>query len=330
MTDLAPHLGHYLKAHLLNERKCSHHTVRNYTDCFRMFVVFAAEHYRIRPCKLQIEHLSVSVVLEFLDCLEHNRNNTASSRNIRLAAIKSFFRYLEYRLVSCLDQARQIRAIPQKRAEKPLIDWLDRDEIQAVLNAPCAMTTAAVRDRAMLHVCYTAALRVSELVALSLDSFSNSDRPSLRVLGKGRRMRELPLWRETVELLDHWLAVRPQVNNQWLFLNARGRQLSADGFTYILGRHVETATDVAPSLRDKKVTPHVLRHSCAMAILHATKDVRKVSLWLGHEHLKTTEVYLRASPAEKIQILQSGESPSIKPGNFTGVQDELLKMLSGH
>ena len=328
MNKLAPHLTAYLQEHLPNERGFSRHTVQSYTECFRLLVLYAARQTKTRPCALTVEHLTVKLVVAFLESLEKDRKNCVATRNIRLAAIKSFFRYLEYRVPSCLDLALQIRAIPQKRAEQPLIDWLDRTEMQAIMDAPDTATAAGLRDRAMLHVCYAAALRVSELTTLTLDSLSGPRLESIRVMGKGRRERELPLWKVTKSALAEWLDVRPAVNNRYLFLNARGRAMSPDGFAYILKKHVATAARTRPSLKDKRVTPHVIRHSTAMTILHATRgDVRKVSLWLGHADIKTTEVYLRASPAEKLGILAANAPPSIRPGTFTGANDELLRAL---
>ncbi|MYJ95684.1 MAG: tyrosine-type recombinase/integrase [Proteobacteria bacterium] len=327
MTDLAPHLTTFLKRHLPLERGFSDHTVKSYTECFRLLAPYAASRNGVRPCLLKIEDLKVPLIVAFLDSLEKDRKNTAGTRNIRLAAIKSFFRYLEYQVPSCLDLALQVNAIPQKQTDKPLIDWLDGEEMQTILDAPETRTVAGLRDRAMLHVCYAAGLRVSELVALTLDSLSDQQLKKIRIVGKGRRERELPLWKETRTVLNEWLDVRPAVNNRYLFLNARGRALSPDGFAYILNRHVAAAAEELPSLKDKRVTPHVLRHSIAMTILHATKDVRKVSLWLGHADLKTTEAYLRATSAEKLDILESNTPPSIRPGTFTGVEDELMRTL---
>ena len=148
MTDLAPHLTAFLQEHLPNERRFSRHTVQSYTECFRLLVVYAAEQIKVRPCALKIEHFTVALLLAFLESLEKVRNNSVGTRNIRLAAIKSFYRYVEYRVLSCLDHALQVRAIPQKRADKPLIDWLDRTEMQAILDAPDTATVAGLRDRA--------------------------------------------------------------------------------------------------------------------------------------------------------------------------------------
>ena len=201
--------------------------------------------------------------------------------------------------------------------------------MQAVLDAPDTSTVLGLRDRAMLHLCYAAGLRVSELTALTLDSLSQPRLESIHILGKGRRERDLPLWNETRTALSEWLEVRPSVGNRYLFLNARGRAMSRDGFAYRLDLHVAAAGRAVPSLAAKRVTPHVLRHSTAMTVLHATGDIRKVSLWLGHADTKTTELYLRASLAEKLKILAANTPPSIRPGKFPGAQDSLMRLLNG-
>lgn len=329
MTDLAPHLSAFLQEYLPNVRRCSRHTLQSYTECFRLLVPYAAEQVKTRPCELKIEHFTGALLAAFLNSLEKDRNNSVSTRNVRLATIKSFFRYLEPRVPSCLNLALQVRALPQKTVDKPLIDWLDRTEMQAILDAPDPITVAGLRDRAMLHLCYAAGLRVSELTTLTMDSLSGPQLETIRVLGKGRRERELPLWKETRTVLQRWLDVRPSTSNEYLFLNARGRAMSTDGFAYVLQKHVATAGKAVASINAKRVTPHVLRHSAAMAILHATGDIRKVSLWLGHADIRTTEMYVRASPAEKLEILEANTPPSIRPGSFPGVRDSLMALLGG-
>ena len=256
-----------------------------------------------------------------------DRSNTARSRNARLAAIHSLFRFLEYRLPSCLEQARRIHVIPMKRSVQPLVPYLTRAEMQALLAAPDPRTAAGTRDLAMLHLAFAAGLRVSELIGLRLDQFDDGTMPSLHVIGKGRRERILPLWQETARTLRRWIAVRPGSGDPQLFLNAAGRAMTRSGFEYILRKHAATAARAEPSVAAKRVTPHVLRHSCAMHTLHATGDVRKVSLWLGHASVQTTEMYLRADPTEKLEALAAMGLPNLKRGRFT-VPDKLMAMLS--
>ena len=185
-----------------------------------------------------MEHLDARLVLAFLEHLERDRSNSARTRNARLAAINAFFRFLEYRLASCLDQSRQIHAIPMKKTDEALVAYLTRDELQALLDAPNPRTMSGARDRAMLHLAFAAGLRVSELVALRLDQLDLQATSSIHVVGKGRRERRLPLWRETAVVLKAWLAARPHVSDHELFVNARGGAMTRSGFEYILATHV--------------------------------------------------------------------------------------------
>jgi site-specific recombinase XerD len=200
------------------------------------------------------------------------------------------------------------------------------DEIQSLLDAPDPCTRAGVRDRAMLHLMFTAGLRVSELIGLRLESLKLHPTPSVHVAGKGRRERILPLWKETTTALRAWLVIRDENLGPELFFNKRDSPLTRSGFEYVLAKHVRTASIKQPSLAKKRISPHVLRHSCAMHILQATHDIRKVSLWLGHASVKSTEIYLRADPTEKMDVLGALGPPSVRRGRFRP-PDKLLALL---
>jgi len=331
MTDLATYLGTFLRVYLPRERGASVHTCEAYANSFKLLLCFAAEQFRVRPSDLKIEQINADLILAFLEHIENNRGNSARTRNARLAAIHSFFRYLEYRHPPSIDQSRQIHAIPMKRSDKALVAYLTRDEMQALLDAPQLGTASGVRDRAMLHLTYAGGLRVSELVNLRLDQFDSRVPASIHVIGKGRRERVLPLWKGTATVLKAWLAIRRTDGDPELFHNAAGRAMSRAGFEYILAKHVATAADEQSSIAKKRVTPHVLRHTCAMHTLQATGDVRKVSLWLGHASIQSTEMYLRADPTEKLEALTKMSHPTIRRGQFKA-PDKLLAMLkaTGH
>jgi integrase/recombinase XerD len=326
MTALAPHLTAFLRQHLPVERRAGPGTLDTYAHALRLLVCFAAERLGVRPSRLEVEALDAPLVLDFLNHLETGRGNSARTRNARLAAVNSLFRYLEYRLPCCLDQARRIRAIPVKRADEALVRHLTREEVQALLDAPDPRTAAGARDRAMLHLAFAAGLRVSELVGLRLEDLRLAPEPVLHVMGKGRRERILPLWRETAAALRAWLAVRRGGRDPALFLNARGRIMTRAGFEYILAKHAAAAARKQPSLAARRVTPHVLRHSCAMHMLRATRDIRRVSLWLGHASLQSTEIYLRADPTEKLEALTALAPPSLRRGQFRP-PDTLIALL---
>jgi site-specific recombinase XerD len=239
-------------------------TADTYAYAFQLLVCFAAERMKTTPSALSIEQLDAPLVLLFLEHLEKECGNCARTRNSRLAAIKTFFRFLEYRLPTCLDQARRIRAIPVKKTDEVLIGYLNREEIQALLDAPDPSSRYGLRDRAMLHLAFTGGLRVSELVGLQTANLVLHPQPTVHVMGKGRRERVLPLWKETATVLRDWLQVRDEWKTTALFVNAHGDLMTRSGFEYILEKHVRTAAAQQSSLAGKRVSPHSLRHSCAM------------------------------------------------------------------
>ena len=328
MTALAPYLTSYLRDHLPRERNASPHTVSTYAHAFALLVRFAADRLKCRPSDLTVEDMDTELILAFLDHVEAVRSNAARSRNARFAAIRSFFRYLEYTAPTCLDQALRIRSLPTKRTDKALIDYLTKEEMQVLLDAPNPRTPGGTRDRAMLHLTYACGLRVSELLSLRLTDFPERSLATVHIIGKRRRERVLPLWRETQSVMRAWLAIRPDVLAPEVFLNRDREPMTRDGFAHRLALHVETAAKKRPSILGKHVTPHVLRHSCAMHTLAATGDIRKVSLWLGHASLESTEAYLHADPAEKLAVLAAHSSPTVQKGKFRGPSDKLLAMLA--
>ena len=326
MTALSQHMCSFLHEHLPQERQASPHTCDSYAYTFQLLVCFAARRLKKQPSSLSLEELDAPLILSFLQHLETERKNTPQTRNARLAAIKSFFRFLEYRLPSCLDQARRIHAIPAKKTTEALIGYLTLTEVQALLDAPDPNTREGIRDRAMLHLAFAAGLRVSELIGLRLDQLEMQPHPMVHVLGKGRRERVLPLWKQTATALRSWLNIRKDCPVPEVFLNARGVPLTRYGFEYILAKYVKSTMGKEPSLARKRVSPHVLRHTCAMHTLQATHDVRRVALWLGHASVRSTEIYLRADPKEKMEALAAITPPSLRRGHFRP-PDKLLALL---
>jgi site-specific recombinase XerD len=326
MTPLAPHLTAFLRDRLPRERGASPHTCDAYAYAFQLLLGFAAQRLKSRPSALTLEQIDAPLVLWFLNELESKRGNSARSRNARLAAIRSFARFVEYRVPSCMQQIRALLAIPMKKTDEKLVSYLTHDEVQAVLDAPDPGSRDGVRDRAMLHVAFAAGLRVSELVGLRLDDVMLQPQPAIHVRGKGRRERTLPLWKATVKALRAWLALRGNAACPELFLNARAAPLTRDGFEYILAKHASVAAASVPSIAKKRVSPHVLRHSCAMHTLEATHDIRKVALWLGHASVQTTEIYVRADPTEKLEAIDAVLPPTLRRGRFRA-PDKLLASL---
>ncbi len=328
MTPIAPLITAFLREHMPIERGYSPNTCETYAHAFRLLFEFAAGRVRKRPSQLCIEHITAALVLDFLRHIEQSRSNSAVTRNSRLAAIKAFMRYVELLVPASLEQVHQIRAIPTKRHDQALVQHLTMKQIRAILDAPNLSNRLGIRDRAMLHLCFAGGLRVSELVELPLEGLSLRHPPSIRVCGKGRRERCLPLWKETAVDLRAWLAVRGPVRATELFVNAAGSPMTRAGFEYILEKHFRTAALKLPELRGRSVSPHQLRHSCAVVMLQATRDVRKVALWLGHSDMRTTEIYLRVDPSEKLEAMEAVLPPNLRRGRFNA-PDALIASLQG-
>ena len=271
MTPIAPLITEFLRVHLPEERGFSANTCETYAHAFRIFFSFAAKRLGKKPSQIYLEELDAKIVLEFLSEIEKERKNSATTRNARLAAIKAFMRFVEFKRPIALHQVAQISAISSKRHDRPLIKHLSMEEINAILNAPDLSTRLGIRDRAMLHLCFAGGLRVSELVELPMDNLSLRQASSVRIIGKGRRERCLPLWKSTAKDLTAWLAVRGAAQAMELFVNAEGTAITRAGFEYVLDKHVKKAGAKIPSLASRIVTPHQLRHSCALVMLQATR-----------------------------------------------------------
>jgi len=329
MILIAPHITAFLQQRLPVERHASGNTCDSYAYAFKLLFEYASHHLKTAPSDLYLEQIDAPLIMKFLNHLEATRHNGASSRNVRLAAVKSFMRYLEHRVPAALDQIHRILAIPTKKTVSRLVKHLDAEELQAILNAPDPTHRHGIRDRAMLHLCFAGGLRVSELIGLRMDDLKLQSQASVLIHGKGRKQRGLPLWKETASALRAWLSLRGAVMVPELFVNARGDPMTRSGFEYILRRHVRAAQKQCPSLAAKRVSPHVLRHTCAMTILQATKDLRKVSLWLGHSSIQTTEMYVRADPSVKLEALESIVAPKLRSGRFKATDKLIASLRAG-
>jgi site-specific recombinase XerD len=289
---------------------------------------FASQRLHLRPSALCLEQIDAPLVMEFLAQCETARGNSASPRHTRVAAMKSCMRFVEYRVPALLEQSRRVLAMPTKKTPVPLVMHRSITERQALLDAPDVRIRMGIRDRAMLHLGCAAGLRVSALLSLPMSAVTFPPTPVIQVHGKGRRERALPLGKQTADDLRTWLAVRGHVALPEMLLSPHSHALTRMGFTHMLHQYVRLAERYCPSLQTKHGTPHVLRHTCAMMILHATGDLRNVSLWLGHADMQTTEVYLRADPPEKLEALEAVMPPALRRGHCT-VPDKLSASLQG-
>jgi integrase/recombinase XerD len=326
MTPIAPHITAFLRDRLPVERGVSMHTRDSYAYAFQLLFAFASARLKVAPSQLAVEHIDAPLVLAFLEHLETKRGNSALTRNVRLTAIRSFMRFMEFRLPSALDQIRRVLSIPSKKAASRTVPYLNRKEAQALLDGPDPRTRKGIRDRAMLHLAFAVGLRSSEVVGLRVEDIQFGAEPCVFVRGKGRRERYLPLWKETADAIRAWLAIRGAAPAPELFLSSRNGPMTRSCLRYAVAQYVAAARDQHPALRKKRVSPHVLRHGCAVMIHQATGDIRKVALWLGHESARTSEVYTRVEPSTVLEGIQDNLPPALRPGKFRA-PDKLLTLL---
>lgn len=296
-------LTRFFSQRLIQQRHASPHTISSYRDTFRLLLQFTKVRLSKEPCNLDWEDIDAQLISNFLDDLQKTRGIGARSRNLRLTAIRSFYRHVAFELPDRTEQCQCILAIPCKCYTQKQIHYLSRQEIDALLAAPDLKTWSGRRDHAWLMLAIQTGLRLSELTGLKPEDTHLGVGPYVHVLGKGRKERCTPLTKQTVAILQAWLKEPVLGGGQFLFPNRRGGRLSNDGGQYLLAKHVTTAAKVCSSLRNKRVSPHVLRHTAAMELLQAGVDTTVIALWLGHESVETTHIYLEAYLAMKQKAL---------------------------
>jgi integrase/recombinase XerD len=326
MSLIAPTLQAWFTERLITQRNASPQTIAAYRNSIRLLLCFAHKQTGKQPCRLDFADLDAPLIGAFLDYLERQRGNTPRTRNARLAAIHSLFRYAALRHPEHAASIGRVIEIPAKRHERALICYLDLDEIKALLAAPDRTSWLGRRDHAMLLTAIQSGLRVSELVALRVGDVSLGTGAHLRVIGKGRKERCATLTRETVAVLREWMRERNGEPEQPLFPTRRGGALTTRAVALLLDKHCGTANAACPSLGGKRVTPHVLRHTNAMLLRAENIDILTIALWLGHESTKSTEIYLHADNKLKQQAIERTTPTGTPPGRYRP-PDTLLAFL---
>jgi len=316
MSMLAPTLQAFFAERLIGQRQASPHTIAAYRDTLRLLLTFAAQHTSKPPSMLDVDDLDAPLIGAFLDHLEHERGNTVRTRNARLAAVRSLFRYAALKHPEHAATIQRVLAIPAKRTDQALVTFLTKPELQALLDAPDQSTWIGRRDHALILLAAQTGLRVSELLGLSCGDIQLGTGAHVNCLGKGRKQRITPLTKQTVDVMRAWTRERAGQPDEPLFTTSTGRKLSRDAVEHRLAKHAATATTACPSLATKTVTPHVLRHTAAMRLLHADVDTTVIALWLGHEQIQTTQIYLHADLAIKQKALDRTTPPDAKPGRY--------------
>ena len=327
MSDLAPLLQGFFTDKLVRQRQASPHTIAAYRDAFKLLVAFTCQRAGRQPSQLGVTDLDAATIGAFLQHLQSERGNTAATRNTRLAAIHSFFRYAALHDPEHAALIQRVLAIPPKRLDRAIVSYLTQPETDALIAAPDRTTWLGRRDHALLTVAVHTGLRVSELTGLTLTDVQLGAGPHVRCRGKGRKDRCTPLTRPTVKVLRAWLAERGGDDGDPLFPNRAGGRLSSDAVQRLVTKHARRATRTCPSMSTKTVTPHCLRHSTAMALLKAGVDVTVIALWLGHSNTDVTQIYLHADMSIKERALaRLAPSGTGSPGRYKP-PDNILAFL---
>lgn len=326
MTALAPVLEGFFTDRLARQRNASPHTVASYRDTLRLLIGFARTRTGKAPSRLDLADLDAPLIGAFLDHLEHQRHNSVRTRNARLAAIHSLYAYAELRHPEHAALIARVRAIPAKRHDQAIVDFLTPTEVDALLGVPEPTTWYGQRDHALLQLAVQTGLRVSELTTLRRADVSLGVGAHVRCHGKGRKERITPLTKQSINTLHAWLTHQPGQPNTPLFPTSRGGQLTRDAVGKLVAKHVATATAHCPSLSHKQISPHTLRHTAAMQLLHAGVDTTVIALWLGHEQVQTTTIYLHADLTIKERALARLASPTTPQGRYRP-PDSLLAFL---
>ena len=311
---------------LMQQRQASPHTIGSYRDSFRLLLQFAQQHLGVAPQRLKFEQIDAPLIASYLDDLQASRGIGAASRNLRLTAIRSFFRYASFEMPANAAQIQRVLAIPNKRCTRAQIGFLTRAEIDAILLTPDLRTWCGRRDHALMLMAVQTGLRVSEITGLCRPAVCLGTGAHVRVVGKGRKERLTPLTKTTADVMQAWLREITNSDDAILFPSARGTRLSADGVQYLLSKHVARARQTCPTLANKHVTPHVLRHTTAMELLQAGVERSVIALLLGHESIETTQIYLDANLEMKQAALDKVEPQAGRIGRFRP-QDQLLAFL---
>jgi site-specific recombinase XerD len=326
-ASFAPLLERYFTQRLMRERQASPHTISSYRDTFRQFLKFVQQRLHKPPAKLGFEEIDAPLIVAFLDDLEKRQGVSVRSRNLRLTAIHSLFRYAAFEEPAQSAQIQRVLAIPTKRFTRTLVPFLTRPEVDALLAAPDQRTWSGRRDHAFLLVAVQTGLRLSEMTGLKREDIVAGAGAHVRVIGKGRKERCTPFAKSTRAVLKAWLREPQRGDGDVLFPSAKGERLSVHGVQYLLTKHRLTASKVCPSLKQKRVTVHRLRHTMAMDLLQSGADRAVIALWLGHESVETTQIYLDATLAMKEKALAKTSPRHGKPGRYKP-SDQLLDFLN--
>jgi site-specific recombinase XerD len=316
----------FFTEHLTQQRAMSPRTVVTYRDAFVLFLDFAVGRLHKQPTAIRLDEITSTLILAFLDHLEQNRGNAVRTRNARLAALRAFLKFAGHRDVGALHVVEQALGVPMKRFERPMLGYLSREEMLAIIGKPGASWTTQ-RDHLLLHMLYNTGARVSEIIGVRLADVVLDGAACVHLHGKGRKQRTMPLWRSTIKAIRAWLRLNPELKpTSALLPNRAGHPMTRTNVTQRLALAVKAATASLPGLRDRRISPHTIRHSTAMHLLQSGEPIEGIALWLGHESPTTTHQYVEASLAMKEKALAKLQDPNTASQRFRA-SDSLLKFL---
>ncbi|AXF06013.1 site-specific integrase [Paraburkholderia hospita] len=311
---------------LMQQRAVSPETISSYRDSFRLFLQFASDRLGRCPSDLTLADMDAPLVLDFLRHLEVERHNSTRTRNVRLAALRSFLKYAAHRDIASFAVIQRALSVPMKRCDKPMVGFLSRDEIQRLLTAPDPDTWSGQRDRVLLATMYNTGARVSEILALRVGDVVLGSSPCVHIIGKGRKERTVPLWRSTATLIKRWLPRIQDVPSQRLFPNRSGNAMTRSNVADRLRIAVTRAKDQCPQLAKRRISPHLIRHATAMHLLQSGVDLSVIALWLGHESPSTTHGYMEADLTMKERALNRIQPPRVQNRRYRP-PDRILQFL---
>jgi site-specific recombinase XerD len=332
MTNSIPSFAFFLEnfftQRMIKQRQASPNTIASYRDAFCLLLRFIEKHRGKTPSRLELSDVDAPLVAEFLEWMETERKVSARTRNSRLMAIRSFFRYVALEAPTHSGQIQRVLAIPSQRQTKPLVTFFTRPEVEALLAAPDRSTWSGRRDHVYLLLALQTGMRLSEMTALQLQDMNLESGAHVRVIGKGRKERIIPITKQTVAVLKSWIKELADMGTNTLFPSIRGGRLGADGVQHMLKRYIKAAAQTCPGLNRKHVSPHSTRHTLAMSLLFAGVDRAMIALWLGHESVETTQMYLHANLQLKEEMLSKAALVEGKKGRYHP-DDQLLAFLKG-
>jgi integrase/recombinase XerD len=328
-----PALTHYIRLfltdYLPNERGLSDNTLLAYKDTLKLLLRYLDTQLKRKIDQLDCQAIDAQSIRAFLDYLEKQRRCSANTRNARLAALKSFFYFLGRQRPECLDISHQVSLIALKKTPHKTVDYLEAEELHAILDAVDGHSRNGLRDKALLLFMYNTGARVQEIADVKIEHVRFDAASQVLLTGKGHKQRLCPLWPETLVALEDYLAVRAPNNSdeQHLFLNARGEKITRFGIRYIVRAYTAKSIPRYPALEKKNVSPHTFRHTTAMHLLQAGNELNMVRLWLGHASLNTTHMYIEINMQMKRQILNTTKPPNLKPKHYSWQQPKILQWL---